>query len=231
MTDNVEVDIESDDERFEPIENEVKDYNSALYGRLFHKAMEKSINPEQINQFIEDEFGTDKKDERITEILIQRLKDDLKTFNASKIFSQILNAKHYENEFEIYTADNDYFLHGIIDKIIFDENKIVIIDYKTDDIQKNEIKKHAEYYLMQLKFYLYIASKLFTKFEHFEGSLVFIKHPDEPVTITYDKQKMKQLQKEITDIVKSIRTKNSEKNIKHCKVCSFSGLTNNCIIN
>ncbi|MEO8231402.1 MAG: UvrD-helicase domain-containing protein, partial [Ignavibacteriota bacterium] len=220
LIDNVAVDIESDDERFDPIENEVKDYNSSLYGRLFHKAMEKSINPEQINQFIEDEFGTDKKDERITEILIQRLNDDLKAFRNAKIFSQIVNAKNYKNEFEIYTADNDYFLHGIIDKIIFAENKIVIIDYKTDDIQKNEIKKHAEYYLMQLKFYLYIASKLFTKFEHFEGSLVFIKHPDEPVTITYDRQKMKQLQKEITDIVKSIRTKNSEKNFKHCKVCS-----------
>ena len=107
----------------------------------------------------------------------------------------------------------------------------MIIDYKTDDIQQNEIRKHAEYYLMQLKFYLYIASKLFTKFEQIEGSLIFIKHPDEPVTITYDKQKMKQLKKEITDIVKSIRTKNSRKNLKHCKVCSFSGLTNSCIIN
>mgnify|MGYP002860447253 FL=1 len=231
LTDNIEVDIENDDERFEPIENEVKDYNSALYGRLFHKAMEKSINPEQINQFIIDEFGTAKNDERITEILIQRLEDDLKTFRTSKIFSQISKAKKYKNEFEIYTADNDYFLHGIIDKIIFDENKILIIDYKTDDIQQNEIRKHAEYYLMQLKFYLYIASKLFTKFEQFEGSLIFIKHPNEPVTITYDNQKMKQLKKEITDIVKSIRTKNSRKNLKHCKVCSFSGLTNNCIIN
>ncbi len=231
LTDNVEFDIESDDERFEPIESEVKDYNSALYGRLFHKAMEKSIIPGQINQFIIDEFGTDKNDERITEILLQRLEDDLKTFRTSKIFSQISNAKDYKNEFEIYTADNDYFLHGIIDKIIFDDNKIVIIDFKTDDIQQNEIRKHAEYYLMQLKFYLYIASKLFTKFEQFEGSLIFIKHPDEPVTITYDKQKMKQLKKEITDIVKSIRTKNSRKNLKHCKVCSFSGLTNSCIIN
>jgi len=231
LTDNIEVDIENDDERFEPIENEVKDYNSALYGRLFHKAMEKSINPEQINQFIIDEFGTAKNDERITEILIQRLEDDLKTFRTSKIFSQISKAKKYKNEFEIYTADNDYFLHGIIDKIIFDENKILIIDYKTDDIQQNEIRKHAEYYLMQLKFYLYIASKLFTKFEQFEGSLIFIKHPNERVTITYDNQKMKQLKKEITDIVKSIRTKNSRKNLKHCKVCSFSGLTNNCIIN
>ncbi len=35
------------------------------------------------------------------------------------------------------------YLHGIIDKIIFEENKILIYDYKTDDIEKKEIKKHS----------------------------------------------------------------------------------------
>ena len=84
---------------------------------------------------------------------------------------------------------------------------------------------------MQLKFYLYIASKLFNEFDLFEGSLVFVNHPDDVVTLTYDKEKIKELEKEITSIIKSIRRKNSEKNIKHCKVCSFSGLTNKCIIN
>ena len=107
----------------------------------------------------------------------------------------------------------------------------MIYDYKTDDIEKKEIKKHAEYYLMQLKFYLYIASKLFSEFEFFEGSLVFVKHPYDVVTLNYDKVKIKELEKEITNIIKSIRMKTSEKNIKHCKVCSFSGLTNKCIIN
>ena len=75
-------------------------------------------------------------------------------------------------------SEKDYYLHGIIDKIIFDDNKILIYDYKTDDIEEKEIKKHSEYYLMQLKFYLYIASKLFSEFDIFEGSLVFVKHPE-----------------------------------------------------
>ena len=41
---------------------------------------------------------------------------------------------------------------------------------------------------MQLKFYLYIASRLFSEFDTFEGSLVFVKHPDELVTINYNKK-------------------------------------------
>ena len=221
---------EIDDQRFEPIENKIKDYDSALYGRLFHKAMEKSFYPNQIEDFIDDEFRSELKDERFSDILLQKLQDDLINFSRSKIFSFISTAENYKNEFEIYVADHDYYLHGIIDKIIFKENKILIYDYKTDDIDRKEIKKHAEYYLMQLKFYLYIASKLFSEFDTFEGSLVFIKHPDDIVTLVYDKNKIAELEKEITDIIKSIRMKNSEKNLKHCRVCSFSGLTNKCII-
>ena len=228
---DIENDFENDDERFESFESEIKDYDSALYGRLFHKAMEKSFYPNQIEDFIKDEFGTELNDGIISEKLQDRLKNDLINFSRSKTFSLISSAKEFKSEFEIYVADQDYYLHGIIDKIIFDGKKILINDYKTDDIEKKEIKKHAEYYLMQLKFYLYIASKLFSEFEFFEGSLVFVKHPDDVVTLNYDKVQIKELEKEITNIIKSIRMKNSEKNIKHCKVCSFSGLTNKCIIN
>ena len=193
--------------------------------------MEKSFYPNQIEDFIKDEFGTELNDGIISEKLLHRLQTDLINFSRSKTFSLISSATNYKNEFEIYVADQDYFLHGIIDKIIFDGKKILIYDYKTDDIEKKEIKKHAEYYLMQLKFYLYIASKLFREFDLFEGSLVFVKHPDDVVTLNYDKVKIKELEKEITNIIKSIRMKNSDKNIKHCRVCSFSGLTNKCIIN
>lgn len=228
---DTENDFENDDERFESFESEIKDYDSALYGRLFHKAMEKSFYPNQIEDFVNDEFGAELKDGNISEKLLKKLQHDLINFSRSKTFALISSAKNYKNEFEIYVADHDYFLHGIIDKIIFDGKNIFIYDYKTDDIEKKEIKKHAEYYLMQLKFYLYIASKLFSEFDLFEGHLVFVKHPDDVVTLNYDKEKIKELETEITNIIKSIRMKNSEKNFKHCKVCSFSGLTNKCIIN
>jgi ATP-dependent helicase/nuclease subunit A len=219
------------DERFESVEVEIKNYDTALYGRLFHKMMEKSIKPEEIGDFISKEIKTDKNNDVVSESLIERLTTEYQSFQKSRIYSVITSAKNYNNEFEIYAADKDYYLHGIIDKIIFEDDKILILDYKTDDIKKSEIKKHAEYYLMQLKFYLYIASKLFTKFDTFEGSLVFVKHPDELVTISYDKRKINQLENEISRIVSSIRNKESNKNLNHCKVCSFSGLTNKCIIN
>ena len=84
---------------------------------------------------------------------------------------------------------------------------------------------------MQLKFYLYIASKLFSNFDCFEGNLIFVKHPDELVTISYTNKQIKNLEMEIAEIINSIRNKFSHKNLNHCKVCVFSGFTNKCIIN
>ncbi len=84
---------------------------------------------------------------------------------------------------------------------------------------------------MQLKFYLYIASRLFTQFDTFEGSLVFVKHPDDIVTLNFNKNDIQNLENEISVIIEFIRNKNSEKKINHCNVCSFSDSSNKCIIN
>ena len=84
---------------------------------------------------------------------------------------------------------------------------------------------------MQLKFYLYIASKLFKEFDHFEGNLVFIKHPDHPIRITYDENSIDKLQDEIKSLIKELRQGKKEKNLNHCNQCAFSDFTNKCIIN
>ncbi|HCY76940.1 MAG TPA: hypothetical protein DHV28_13550 [Ignavibacteriales bacterium] len=219
------------DERFETFENQDIDYDASLYGRLFHKAMEKSINTDDLDNFIVSEIGSGNNNQNLNPKLHLRLKTDIEAFKKSKIYSDISNAANYKNEFEIYVADEDYFLHGIIDKIIFDGDKILIYDYKTDDIEKKEIIKHANYYLMQLKFYLYIASKLFIRFNNFEGNLIFVKHPDDIVNLRFDRNQMKKLEEEIKSIINAIRMRNHEKNPEHCRVCPFSGLTNKCIIN
>ena len=222
---------ENIDETIETVilNNEKKD--SALYGKLFHKVMEQSVLPDGLDEYLKNQIAPEIESSSISKEIISRLKIDLLNFYQSKTFKFISSFPSFKNEFEIYVREKDYYLHGIIDKIIFNEKKILIYDYKTDDIEKKEIKKHAEYYLMQLKFYLYIASRLFSEFDTFEGSLVFVKHPVDLVTLNYNKSEIKNLEKEIAGIIESIRNKNAEKNFNHCKVCSFSGLTNKCIIN
>ena len=227
----VETDEELIEDRFDTIESVKTEYDSALYGKIFHKILEKSIKPAQLKDFLDDQIKNDNIASEISNKFYEKISLDLKNYTTSKTAELINSYPNNRNEFEIYVKEKDYFLHGVIDKIIFDKDRIAIYDYKTDQIQAKEIKNHAEYYLMQLKFYLYIASKLFSDFDIFEGTLVFVKHPDELVTINYTKKQIKNLEMEIADIINSIRNNNFQKKLNHCKVCTFSGFTNKCIIN
>ncbi len=210
----------------EPDKNTSTDFDSALYGKMFHSCMEQNLRYEEIDKFINTDKGI-KDLEKYTDAL----KNDLKKIQQSNFAKKYLSIPTYKNEFEMYIKENDYFLHGITDRIIFDKNKIIICDYKTDNIESKEIKKHAEYYLMQLKFYLYISSRLFSDFEIFEGNLIFVKHPDNIVSIRYPKRELESLEMEIQEIILNIRNKKFDKNLPHCRFCSFSDSTNKCIIN
>ncbi|HQI39657.1 MAG: hypothetical protein B6D44_16005 [Ignavibacteriales bacterium UTCHB2] len=210
----------------EPDKDNSLNIDPALYGKLFHSCMEKNIKYDEVDKYLAGE-----KIVKDFEKYSDTLKSDLKKVQESNFAKNYLSLPSYKNEFEIYIKENDYFLHGITDRIIFDKDKIIICDYKTDNIESKEIKKHAEYYLMQLKFYLYISSRLFSDFGIFEGNLIFIKHPDDIVSIRYSKKELESLEKEITGIILNIRNKKFDKNIHHCRFCSFSDSANRCIIN
>ncbi|MDY0082863.1 MAG: UvrD-helicase domain-containing protein [Ignavibacteriaceae bacterium] len=200
--------------------------DASLYGKMFHLCMEKNLRVDEIDKYLNIDKSI-KDFERYSDLL----KTDLKKIQESNFAKNYLSLPSYKNEFEIYIQEKDYFLHGITDRIIFDKNKIIICDYKTDNIELKEIKKHSEYYLMQLKFYLYISSRLFSDFEIFEGNLIFIKHPDDMFSIRYTKKELESLEKEITEIILNIRNKKFDKNLHHCRLCSFSDSANRCIIN
>lgn len=218
------------DDPSEETDNEIL-FNRAEYGKLFHFLLEKEVPVSEIDNFLIQTKGsvTAAKTGQIVDT--ELLKNDLTKYYNSGVYKKIRSFKNYKNEFEIYIKEEDYFLHGIIDKIIFDEKKIIIIDYKTDSISEKEVESQAEHYSMQLKFYLYIASKQFNEFENFEGNLVFIKQPEKLVTISFDKGSIKNLQSEIKSVLDSLRKKEMNKNFNHCSSCVFSGFTKNCIIN
>lgn len=200
--------------------------DNALYGKIFHNVMEKNIRYDEIEKHKASLFSFSESGK-----FIETLNNDLKELQESEFAKEILSLPSFKNEFEIYINEQDYFLHGIIDRIIFDKNRLIICDYKTDNIAVKEIKKHSEYYLMQLKFYLYISSRLFGDFEIFEGKLIFIKHPDNVVSVKYSRKELNTLEKEIKGIILNIRSENFEKNLSHCRVCSFSDSANRCVIN
>ena len=123
----------------------------------------------------------------------------------------------------------NYFLYGIIDKLIVTESKIIIVDYKTDDIDKDSIEERAKYYLNQLKFYIYIVSRLYTKINEFEIRIVFLLHADNPYSVSFNRTEINGIEQDITLIIEGILKEEYPKNLSHCNDCGFS-INGSCVV-
>lgn len=199
-----------------------------------------------IHKLLSDETSSDNLEDKTVNIIEQmvdkkewdsnQIKDlkneiirDVKNYYNSKNYGLIKGFPNYKNEYEIYHQHDDYFLYGIIDKLIIDKSKIIIADYKTDSILVDEVKERAKHYFTQLKFYSYIASKLFTTIASFQLRIIFIKHPDEFFTLDIKTNDLLQIQNDIQQMVKNVRKQTTEKKMDHCKFCIFA-TNNTCIV-
>ena len=110
-----------------------------------------------------------------------------------------------------------------------DNNKILIVDYKTDDIDIKKINDRAETYLTQLKFYSYIVSRLFKNFSAIELKLIFIKHPDNVICEFMNQTEIVNFSIEIKEMISMMRKQTFTKNLAHCRKCLFVFDHNRCI--
>lgn len=206
---------------------------SGIKGQIVHKALEREIDFEKLDSFIEEEINlsylklfvdTDSKMK-----FKENVKDLLNKFYNSEQFKYLKDQTNYKNEFEIYLGKNNYFLFGIIDKIIIDEKRYILIDYKTDDIDLISINERAKYYLTQLNFYVYIISNLYKEFDDIEIRILFLKFPNNPFMMVYNKEAVKRIGEDISNIISKILANDFQKNLSHCSECNFS-VKNKCVV-
>ncbi len=203
-------------------------------GRIIHKILQMEVEPENnessLDNLLKLEFNSFDEGQPIIQKLKQEIMKELSSFYESPEYKDLKNYKNYHNEFEIYSKENDYFIYGIIDKLIIENDKAIIVDFKTDTIDKNEFGQRIDTYLTQLSFYSYIVSKLYPEISKFELRLIFIKYPDKSFIKEVDSEVSKNTKLEIEKMVKAIRKQNYIKNLDHCSKCSFSIDFKNCII-
>ena len=117
------------------IRNTVKEY-ADVKGRVIHKILQKEIPvgkaEESISSHLKSEVDPFETEEKVIDNLKSEIINDLTAFFKSDVYKEINKFPDYRNEFEVYAKENDYYLYGIIDKLIFIEDKAIIVDYKTD---------------------------------------------------------------------------------------------------
>lgn len=203
---------------------------SEKIGEIIHKILQLELDEPETLSFMRNQIKQFNFDNELAEDTFIQISDLIKTFRNSNVFNEISSYKNYNNEFEIYLKQNSYFLHGIIDKIIFEKDKILIIDYKTDDVDEESASQKFEEYLNQLKFYIYISSYLFTDYEKFEARLIFLRMPECEFIIKYSSDNISELKNEISAKIEGIVSNSFSKNLNHCNVCQFS-TAGKCVVN
>ena len=206
---------------------------SDVKGIIIHSALEKQISPGNLNNFVKDEL--DKLLSFSSELanlkggLNNEIVNYLIEFYQSEEFKYLNSFKYFYNELKVYLNEEDYYLYGIIDKLILDDGRLTIVDYKTDDIEENEIKERADNYITQLKFYAYIVRRLFKDVIDIQLRIVFLKHPTKAVIINLSEKERGQIKQEIKLFLDSVRKNNFIPNSNHCSSCSFSINYTTCI--
>lgn len=198
-------------------------------GKIIHKLLQLELTPEEtiaaIDRVINSELGT--------VILIESLKEEIQTnlelFFSSSAYKEIKTHLNQKNEFEVFYKEGDYFLTGIIDKIIFLDEKIIIVDYKTDNVNEENITSKAEHYLNQLKFYFYIVSGLYKNINDFELRLIFLKQPDKKFLIELKQKDRLKFGVELKKTLSALQLKSYCKERKHCHNCNYSNGQQQCI--
>lgn len=225
-------DYSKEDEKLND-KSETQIFRADIKGALIHKVLQIEVDPNNLQGFFDKELTTsyshiiDSEERRAS--FIKDSSELVVNFYNSNEFKYLKKFPNYKNEFEVYLRENDHFLYGILDKFIKEENKIIIIDYKTDNIKQSEIVERTNLYINQLKFYIYIINKLYNNISEFEARIIFLKYPDNPFKINYLKEGLKIVGQEINSVIKGILVEDFSKNLSHCTQCNFS-INNKCII-
>jgi ATP-dependent helicase/nuclease subunit A len=235
--------IFSDDYEFNPDEQRkivFEKSNSETFihpnvkGRIIHEILQSQSQVEAaeklVNNILEHKKYYWKELLQTNKQLKEEIVETVNKFLESKENKFLNSFNIFKNEFEGYCKEDNYYLFGIIDKVLFAEKKIIIVDYKTDIILESEIYERGEKYLSQLNFYALIIKRIFPLTLEVELRIIFLKYPDQPFVKIFTKSDENKTRTEIKDLIISIRNNNYSVNLDHCSQCIFSINKNRCIV-
>ena len=162
--------IVDDGNRYFERDDEIEDssFKATDRGTLVHLflelfPLEKNLNFEEAFEktLQRDVFNEDAKK------LLNNYKIHLKSFVESNVYQLMLESKHCykEKEFSLLN-ENNQIIHGIFDVLCINEDKITIIDYKTDTISKeSSIQTLEELHQGQMYYYKKIMKQMFPDYE------------------------------------------------------------------
>ncbi len=192
-----------------------------IVGNAAHSVLEKNISENKLEFYVRDyiskqgeavNYSDIQKENSVKEIVAL-----IKSFYKSNSYKKLNKFSSFLNEAEFYLRERDYYLYGIIDKMIIDNDKIIVIDYKSDKINKLNAKEKTETYLNQLMFYSYILQKKYCNMQFFELWLVFLRDDSYSCIKKVTREEVQNFGQVIYNSVQKIRKRDFTDSYDGCK--------------
>jgi len=211
-------------------EDEELKSHANIKGKIMHEVLKENPAVTDIDKLVDNLLSAEKINEQVTFIqLKENIKKELTEFCGSEFYNNLSKYKEFRNEYEIYTEEGENYLYGIIDKFVVEKDKLIIIDYKTDDIELNALNKRAVDYFQQLTFYAYVLSRYFNSYDKYELLIVFTKYPDNVVAKSLTGSELAKFKEQLNKAVNNIQNGIFIPNYNHCSSCHFTIEGNKCI--
>jgi len=206
---------------YQPGEEEIETKNNAqIRGKIIHKCLSENITIDEMFDYVHNYLLSEAVHSAAE--LASLIVTELTHYYKSKTYIDLCKFSNYKNEYEVYCMEGNYFLYGIIDKLIIENDKMIVVDYKTDSIEKDQLYSRSENYFIQLKFYAYVLSKIFPSNKEFQLQIIFIKHPEEQIVELVSQEDLAAYSQEFNSAIKNIQARNYQPNLKQCSYCQYA---------
>ncbi|MEK6553044.1 MAG: PD-(D/E)XK nuclease family protein, partial [Bacteroidota bacterium] len=210
-------------------DDELRQY-AQLKGKLIHTVLKEEVSREELSKYLMthlslESFSNDSERNNFQNSLLK----EIEKYYDSNTYQTISKSDNYKNEFEVYCEEKEHYLYGIIDKLIIEKDKLIIVDYKTDNISIDQLSSRAESYIPQLTFYAYVLSKLYKSYNNFQLRLVFLKYADELIVKEINHSDLDNFNNELNERISKIYSNDYIPNLNHCSSCHYSLEGNKCI--
>jgi ATP-dependent exoDNAse (exonuclease V) beta subunit len=152
----------------------------AIFGQLVHVILERMDwrNPEILDEIVSAEARTIGADPALAKRAAEMIRRTL----ASDLIARIVSADRYYKEVPFAFKENGTIVEGVIDVIFEEDDRIGIVDFKTDKVAKGDTERRAEIYRPQVETYRRAVTAACGKAP--EEVILYFLHPMETVVVS-----------------------------------------------
>ncbi|MBM4347291.1 MAG: hypothetical protein FJ107_04085, partial [Deltaproteobacteria bacterium] len=151
----------------------------AVFGKLVHSLFEKMDWSQP--DFLERMAEMEGKELGATGPMIKRAGEIVKKALASPLLQRVIQSGNYQKEVPFTYKNNGTLFEGVMDVVFREGDGLVVLDFKTDLVEKDGLSSKIEHYKPQVKVYSDAIKNIFNQPP--KEVVLFFLHLMEPISV------------------------------------------------